>query len=189
MNKKDEIINACIHLISQKGLDLSSMQNIATEVGLTKSTLYFYFDSKDSLLKEVYNYCHDRDALACNEGIAECNGAIEKLLKRFENIIAYAMNNTDMAKVEGIFEVAPQFQNEVANAHKDFLNDILSIVEEGVENKEIKEMPSWLLAQTYFGFCEVMYKRFIANPELWEDESIKTYCKEIIINILKKEEN
>lgn len=54
MNRKDEIIEVCIWLISKKGLDLSFMQNIVSKVGITKSILYFYSDSKKSLLHKVF---------------------------------------------------------------------------------------------------------------------------------------
>lgn len=189
MTKKEEIIQACIHLICQKGIDLSSMQDIGKEVGLTKSSLYFYFDSKESLINEVYMYCHNKDVKACNEGIDELHHTIDKLIKRFDNIINYAIDHPQLAKVENIMEVAPQYQTIIHLASQDFMNDILNIVDEGIDHQEIVDIPDWLIAQAYYGFCESMYKKFIFHPDLWEDEKIKSYCHEIIKNIFKREEN
>ena len=45
------------------------MQNIADETGISKSSLYFYFNSKETIFKEVYEYCHKLDVDACNQGI------------------------------------------------------------------------------------------------------------------------
>lgn len=54
------------------------MQNIADETGISKSSLYFYFDSKETIFKEVYEYCHKLDVDACNHGISGLNTAIYK---------------------------------------------------------------------------------------------------------------
>ena len=106
-SRKEEIMEACINLIYEKGLETSSMQKIANEVGITKSTLYFYFDSKESLYQEVYFHCHRLDAIACNEGLEAIANPVEKLCKRMENIINYAIAHPKESQVEVIFSVSP----------------------------------------------------------------------------------
>jgi TetR/AcrR family transcriptional regulator len=54
--RRDDIINAASRLFSKKGYDGVSMEEIANEVELSKSTLYFYFKDKDSLFFAVVNY-------------------------------------------------------------------------------------------------------------------------------------
>lgn len=75
-NRKQEIIESCISLICKNGFDTASMQNIADETGISKSSLYFYFDSKETIFKEVYEYCHKLYVDACNQGISGLNTAI-----------------------------------------------------------------------------------------------------------------
>ena len=55
-DRKAEIIDASITLFCEKGLDLTSMQDIAAATGISKATLYFYFDSKAALIQEVYQH-------------------------------------------------------------------------------------------------------------------------------------
>ncbi len=50
---KDRIINAAIRVFSKKGYQDTSMDEIAKEVGVTKATLYLYFESKKDLLKII----------------------------------------------------------------------------------------------------------------------------------------
>ena len=57
-DRKAEIIDASITLFCEKGLDLTSMQDIAAATGISKATLYFYFDSKAALIQEVYQHCY-----------------------------------------------------------------------------------------------------------------------------------
>lgn len=179
-NRKKEIINACIRLINEKGLDLSSMQDIANKVGISKSTLYFYFDSKESLYREVFLHCHRMDCQACNEGIDELDHALDKLCKRFENIINYAISHPQEAQVEALYQVSPVYGKESELIKSDFIRDIVGIMEEGIEKKQIKNMSEWILAEFYYGIAYSMYMKFKNEPELWDDEFIRKSCFEMI---------
>lgn len=50
--RKHEIIEASITLFCERGLDLTSMQDISDAAGISKATLYFYFDSKAALIQD-----------------------------------------------------------------------------------------------------------------------------------------
>ena len=48
--RKYQILNAAENVFTKKGLDLTRMDDIAEETGLSKGTLYLYFKSKDDLI-------------------------------------------------------------------------------------------------------------------------------------------
>jgi len=50
---KLKIIQAAYQVFSQKGYHPSKMDEIASEVGVSKATLYSYFESKEDLLKMI----------------------------------------------------------------------------------------------------------------------------------------
>lgn len=179
-NRKQEIIDSCIHLICEKGLDLLSMQNIANEVGLSKATLYFYFDSKETLVREVYEYCHQMDVKACNQGIDEMDSPLDKLCKRFSNIIEHAIKHPEESQVELLYAASINNQSTHLGDREDFLQDIAEIMREGIEKKEMKQTSVWLLAEIYYGISMVMYMKFKNNPDLWNDENTRNSCYQII---------
>ena len=51
--KREEIINTAERLFFSEGYDNVSMNDIAKDVGMSKATLYLYFDNKDSLFFAV----------------------------------------------------------------------------------------------------------------------------------------
>ena len=53
--RRDDIINSANRLFFQKGFDGVSMEEIANEIELSKSTLYFYFKDKESLYFAIVN--------------------------------------------------------------------------------------------------------------------------------------
>jgi AcrR family transcriptional regulator len=51
--RRDQILEAALHLFSRKGFAESSVDEIAAEAGLGKATLYLYFPSKEILLQKL----------------------------------------------------------------------------------------------------------------------------------------
>lgn len=51
--KRTEILHAALELIAREGYRRSTLQEIATRVGLTKAGVLHYFDSKEELFAEV----------------------------------------------------------------------------------------------------------------------------------------
>ena len=60
MTKREEIILATLDLASLYGLKSLSMSQIAEKVGIKKPSLYNHFDSKETLIKEMYQYIRDK---------------------------------------------------------------------------------------------------------------------------------
>ena len=60
MDRKEEIINATLKLASKNGLRSVSMSQIASEIGIKKSSLYNHFKSKENLIKEMYEYIRNK---------------------------------------------------------------------------------------------------------------------------------
>lgn len=50
---KTKILNAALRLFTTKGFEYTSINNIATEAGISKGLIYNYFKSKDELLDQT----------------------------------------------------------------------------------------------------------------------------------------
>lgn len=60
MSKKEEILLSTLDLASKYGLKSLSMSQIADSVGIKKPSLYNHFNSKEELIKEMYEYIRDK---------------------------------------------------------------------------------------------------------------------------------
>jgi AcrR family transcriptional regulator len=54
-NKRDEILVQAANLFRKKGFSGTSMQDIARDVGILKGSIYYYFNSKNEIFREVLN--------------------------------------------------------------------------------------------------------------------------------------
>jgi len=55
-DRKIKIIEAAQRLIAKKGVEKTSMRDIAIEAGLTTGAIYYYYQSKEELLYDVMDY-------------------------------------------------------------------------------------------------------------------------------------
>jgi len=52
-DRRDQIIDAAMQVFSQKGFIRATNKDIAREAGITPGLIYYYFDSKEDLLKTI----------------------------------------------------------------------------------------------------------------------------------------
>ena len=94
MKSKDTIIiESAIKLFAQKGFNSTSIQEIATESGISKGAFYLHFKSKDSLLLAILNHYFDRlqknVAAFDNLNLPPREKFIKQLTTLFETLIAH----------------------------------------------------------------------------------------------------
>jgi AcrR family transcriptional regulator len=62
---KDKILKAAARLFSIRGYDGVSTREIAKAVGINSASIYYYFASKEDILKDLYRYYSDQLQLVC----------------------------------------------------------------------------------------------------------------------------
>jgi len=98
MNKKEEIIYATLELAAEYGLKSLSMSQIAEKVGIKKPSLYNHFESKEILIKEMYQFIREKS----KEGIPLGNLDYSNYLEKFnakeiltQSVLSYKKMVTD----------------------------------------------------------------------------------------------
>lgn len=76
---KREILRAAMKLFSQRGLDGTSIRDIAEESGYTNPALYKHFRSKEELALHLFETCHQHVWSMCSAAIAGADGFQQKL--------------------------------------------------------------------------------------------------------------
>lgn len=74
-----QIIEAALKVFARDGLN-ARMADVADEAGVSKGTLYLYFDSKDQLIEAIVTAMFDEDLLSLQEIVAEDRPAVDRLL-------------------------------------------------------------------------------------------------------------
>jgi AcrR family transcriptional regulator len=71
---REEIVEAARRVILQKGLAGTTLDAVASEVGLTKAALYYYFPSKEALMFELVYSTFEQESLAIQSAVRDAKG-------------------------------------------------------------------------------------------------------------------
>lgn len=97
--RREQILDAAVHIFSDKGFAGASMRDIAREVGVTEGLLYHYFEGKDQLL---YTCWKERSWRASLEKIlAESEGIpLQEVLRAMIADFTQSLrDNADMVRI------------------------------------------------------------------------------------------
>ncbi|SIQ61416.1 TetR/AcrR family transcriptional regulator [Halanaerobium kushneri] len=132
---RDEILKAALNLFSINNYHATSMSMIAKEAGLSKGTLYWHFDSKEDLFRELVlvglEYFHEKYQEIQNSD----SNAEEKLFQIVDFSISMLADNIKMANIlkNNIQLISSEFQKKMIERHKSALNAIKLVIEQGIK--------------------------------------------------------
>lgn len=92
IDKKEEIMQAAIRFFSGKGYFSTSVQEVAEDCGISKGTLYTYFESKEELLIQVIDYSRMKlfqhtMHLDFDSSLSPKERLIKKIIMQFDAVI------------------------------------------------------------------------------------------------------
>src|SRR6478672_2414065 len=76
---KQQVLRAAMKLFSERGLDGTSIRDIARESGYTNPALYKHFGGKEELAVHLFETCHRRVWTKCKDAIDAAEGPDGKL--------------------------------------------------------------------------------------------------------------
>lgn len=137
---REEILEAALNMFSINNYHATSMSMIAEEAGVSKGTLYWHFDSKEDLFRELvlagldyFNENYQRIELE------ELN-AEEKIYQIIDFSIKMLAENLKMGQIlqNNIQLISSEFQKKMIERHKSAIDMIKKVIEQGIEEERIK---------------------------------------------------
>ncbi|RFU64166.1 TetR/AcrR family transcriptional regulator [Bacillus sp. V59.32b] len=94
---KEKIMEASIHLFDEKGFMETSVQEIVEYIGVTKGTFYYYYKSKEELLRDInHNYIDNlvkKQEAILKDGNKDCTSKLQEIIYMvIANIKPYKKN-------------------------------------------------------------------------------------------------
>jgi AcrR family transcriptional regulator len=142
--RRDQILQAASEVISENGYERSSVDQIAKRAGLSRSTVYEYFPSKDEILKGCFAARREALAESLARRIDRASGMEQQLTAFFEICLSRVDENREFFRA--IAFPIPLYQataqegpggTEFALVLKNFNDVVDRILVEGFERGEL----------------------------------------------------
>ena len=170
-HKRLALIDAALDVFSRVGFAAAKMDDVAAEAGVSKGTVYLYFDSKETLFKEMVRAKMAPTLSSMAEAIGQPSMTATERLKTHMKFFYTKVLNSDRRQIMRlIMAEGPIFPDLAEFYHANILSRgqalIGAIIQQGVESGEFREMEGHGLAQNIAagalvaGIWKLVFDRF-----------------------------
>ncbi|MBO1307195.1 TetR/AcrR family transcriptional regulator [Enterococcus sp. 669A] len=144
--KRDNIIQAAMDLINERGFSDTPMSQIAKKANVSAATIYVYFDNKEDLINKLYFHSKKkmRDYVMSNY---DENATVEERYKQYlRKFIQFLVNNQQEFLFIDQFQSSPLLNEEVSESISQLFQQFHSIYDEGKETNVFKNVDTTIIA-------------------------------------------
>ena len=137
---KNDILHEAIKLFFEKGYKKVTVDEIASNLSISKKTLYKYYESKQDLLERTFENWKQKITSEINEILDEADATFIDKLKDIMSHIGVAMGRLNSDLITDVQENMPDLWNRINNYKQEaaFLR-FNRLIEEGIEKGQIKK--------------------------------------------------
>lgn len=151
-----EVLDKAAALFATRGYAATSLQDIAREIGLSRTSIYYYFASKEALLEELVRGVTQRTT----EIFAELDGAAgashaANLAEAARRLVLWVTDPHTHFKL--IDRTEGDLPGELASVHRDtkrrVLRNMVDLIEGGIADGQFKPVNAQVAAFAILGMC------------------------------------
>ncbi|MDJ1482579.1 TetR/AcrR family transcriptional regulator [Cytophagaceae bacterium YF14B1] len=169
-NTKDLILESTLKLVNREGLYHLNMKKLAKEAGLAIGTAYIYFDSKETIINELYQKIVRESEVAVFKNFQSERPLKETAIAMMRNLVTCFVSNPDYFSFIEQYGFSPILLKESKEKWLGIIDPLTKLIEKGKNKSLLKNLPTVLLLNLAHGPIIGMLKAFINNQVDLTDE-------------------
>ena len=178
LSRKDVIVSKAATLFREKGYKAASMRDLAEAVGVEAASLYNHIKSKSELLHELVFSVANKFVLKMDEIESENISSLQKMEKLLRFHITEMINNYEEVYVSDREwkHLSDPYLSNYQNQRRVYRKRIAAIIEEGIRNKEIKNIDAPTVV--------LIFLHAVSGIESWHRSTKKITAAELEQNMV-----
>ncbi|QLY31004.1 TetR/AcrR family transcriptional regulator [Nocardia huaxiensis] len=154
--RRQEILAAAVRVFARKGFAASRIDDVATEAGIAKGSVYLYFDSRDALLAAAFEQ-YSGDSQAIVRRILESDAPpLDRFATLVREVLGALATTPDHARI--LLDLwATDYMREVYQEHRVLITGLL---------REIRPDLGEAHATVIVGVIEGVLLQWLVDPEV-----------------------
>ena len=153
LEKRDAVMQAALEMVGEHGFHGSPMAGIADRAGVAAGTIYRFFDSKDTLIKEIKASLDGQILAAVSEGYPDGKPVRERFLHIERRVIGYFIASPLQFRFMEQYHNSPYGVDDrreklFGKKKRNLIGDLL---EEALSHRIVKDLPLPILYALAFG--------------------------------------
>ncbi len=141
-----EILDAALKVFAEKGFAGTRMEDIAARAGVTKGTIYLYFENKEAVFKTLVRESIGATLLGVTENVRNFPGPARDMLRMALGAMAHLLTTSDRVVLPKIIIAESGNFPELARFYRDEVIDkglalMSGLIERGIAQGEFRSLP------------------------------------------------
>lgn len=188
--KRERLLDIAAELFLAKGYDAATMQELADLSGLHKSSLYYYFKSKEDLLKQLTSDSQSKSVKMLDKARLESEDG-DALIVAIS--LAIEQTLTDVARVSLVLRQKPgsDIGDEVIARRREYDIKVTALINEAQKHGKVRDdIPAALLARLILGMVSWLVEWYRPDRTRYKQDVIRKAILSILeTGILVNESN
>ncbi len=194
-NRPAEILSSALKVFSLKGYAATKLEIVAKQAGVSKATLYLYFESKEALFKAVVTEFVLPQIKRAEDQAQNYTGSIKILMHELLEHWRINVLETDVSGIPKIMiaeasnfpELATFYLDNVIKRAREFVTHLINL---GIEKGEFRECNASYAARSFIStiiFTAIWEKSLAAYDEAYDTQAFLNSHLDIFIRGISKD--
>lgn len=179
MNNKEKILEATIKVFNRKGLKFT-MDDIASELSMSKKTIYTVFRDKESMFFAMVDYCFDKIKESENEILSDDSLSTVEKIRGVLAVLPSGYKDVDFRQLYTLKDKYPNTYSRVEERLETGWEKTIALINQGIEEGSIRPVNVNLLKS----MLEATIEQFFQRDILIRNQISYAEALEEVVNIL-----
>lgn len=183
--KRALIIRAAAQAFGRKGFHPTTLDQIASDLGVTKPSLYYYFSTKEELLFEVHKLLLEDILWRVEQILARETSPVARLQAIvIEHLDVFANDYEGAFLLQQEYELPQQYRADIVVLRDAYEQRILAVVNDGVRQRLFRVKDARVTVRIILGALNWFLRWYRATGRLTVSEIADAYVDFILYGIL-----
>ncbi len=178
-DSKERILEATIKVFNKKGLKFT-MDDIATELSISKKTIYKVFKDKETMFYDMVDYCFDAIKESEAEVVEDTTISTVEKVRRILSVLPEGYKSIDFRQLYELKAKYPKTYLRVEERLESGWENTIALIQQGIEEGEIRPVNVSILKT----MIEATVEQFFQRDVLIVNEITYTDALEELVNII-----
>ena len=164
--RREQILKAAEKVFSEKGFQNSTISDVAKETGVSDTTIYEYFSSKEDLLFSIPRDGIELSKQMLDSHLSYINGPTNKLRGMIYHLCKFYQDNPYFASIS-LMTLKTNKTFMETDTYKDLIEYykiIINVIKEGMESGELKsDLDPYFVRSVIIGSIELIVTRWLMS--------------------------
>lgn len=177
IERREQILRYATERFARSGYHTTSVSDIVEGLGVGKGVFYWYFDSKEELLREILRTGRRELRRAQADAVAEASDPITAIRLGITAGLDWSAKNADLFTLFELAQTETGFEGAIRTGRELLVNDLIPRIEQAIEAKAIPNGDAEVLAHAVLGVTTFLTVEFIHHRRASADEIADTVVR------------